>query len=199
MNTPYKQVIELLEKYREFMVSRQRAAHIQRMEEDGIELSQIHHLDSEKLLIAVCAHDLFRDTRPDVLLKMAKVWNIPLTDEERAFPLLLHGKIAGEFLKRRFGIRDEEIITAVAHHTSGVPTESKIVKALVILDTIEHGRAFPGVDELRKTAKESLDECYEKVIKNKIEYALDNDLLVLIKSVETWNYLKLKGVHDEVF
>jgi predicted HD superfamily hydrolase involved in NAD metabolism len=196
LSTRYKQVIELLRKYRKFMVSRQRAAHIQRMEEDAEKISQIHHLDLDRLLVAVCAHDLFRDIDPKVLLKIAKAWNISITQEERYFPLLLHGKIASEFLKRRFEIKDEEILDAVSYHTSGVPTKSNLVKALVILDTLEHGRKFPKVDELREIAKSSLDKGYESVVKNKIIYALNNDLIVLVKSVETWNYIK--GVKNEV-
>jgi len=196
LNTTYRRVIELLRTYRKFMVSRQRAAHIQRMEEDAKNFSKIHSLNVDKLLLSVCAHDLFRDVDPRILLKIATLWNLFITKEEEHFPILLHGKVAAEFLKRRFEIKDMEILEAVAYHTSGIPTNSKIVKALVILDTIEHGREFPGVNELRKIAKKSLEKGYEAIVKNKIKYALDNDLIILSESVKTWNYLK--GVEDEV-
>ncbi|WP_456398481.1 bis(5'-nucleosyl)-tetraphosphatase (symmetrical) YqeK [Mesoaciditoga sp.] len=195
MITKYERVIERLREYRKYMVSRQRAAHIQRMEEDAVKLSEIHNLDLEKILVAVCAHDLFRDVKGEKLLKVAKIWKINVTQEERSFPLLLHGKVASEFLKRRFDVKDQEILDAVAFHTSGMATNSRIVKALVVLDTLEHGRNFPGVDTLRECAKRSLDDGYKGVIKNKIKYALDNDFVVLVKSVETWNYMK--GVFED--
>ena len=188
--TVYKQVIEYLRKIRPFMVSRQRAVHIERMEEDGKKLSKIHGLNESQLTLAVCAHDLFRDARSDNLLKMAKIWDVEITKEEGYLPLLLHGKIASEYLKRHFDIKDKEVLDAVSYHTSGMPTDSKIVKALVVLDTTEHGRNFDGVEELREIAWQSLDEGYAAVIKNKIGYALLHDLLILEKTVQTWNYLK---------
>ncbi len=172
------------------MVSSQRAAHVERMEEDGKKLAKVHDLDESKVTLAVCAHDLFRDTKPDKLLKMANVWNVKITKEERYLPLLLHGKVASEYLKRRFNVEDVEILDAVSYHTSGMPTNSKIVKALVVLDTTEHGRNFDGVEELRKIVWRSLDDGYAAVIKNKICYALLHDLLILEKTVQTWNYLK---------
>ncbi len=188
--TVYKQVIEYLRKIRPFMVSRQRAAHMERMEEDGKKLSRIHNLDESKIILATCAHDLFRDTNPDKLLKIASVWKLQITKEERYLPLLLHGKIASEYIKRRFSVDDAEILDAISYHTSGIPTNSKIVKALVVLDTTEHGRKFDGVKKLREIACKSLDTGYDAVIKNKIAYALIHDLLILEKTVQTWNYLK---------
>ncbi len=163
---------------------------MERMEEDGEKLAKVHNLNESKIILAVCAHDLFRDTSPDKLSKMAKIWNVEITKEERYLPLLLHGKIASEYLKRRFHVEDAEILDAISYHTSGMPTNSKIVKALVVLDTTEHGRKFDGVEELRKIAWRSLDEGYDAVIKNKIAYALLHNLLILEKTVQTWNYLK---------
>lgn len=187
----YKRVIEYLRKIRLFMMSRQRAAHIQRMEEDSVELfPELRESDSERLLVAVCAHDLFRDVEPRKLMKISKIWNLKITKVETFAPVLLHGKVASEYLKRRFKLNDEEILDAVAYHTSGMPTDSLIVKLLVVLDTLEHGRSFDGVDELRTVAKRSVNEGYTEVIKNKIKYALNHALLILPQTVEAWNFLR---------
>ncbi len=172
------------------MVSEERIAHILRMEEDAVDFAKIHGVDLERLKVAICAHDLFRDTSDMILIRIAKIWDIPLEKEEQAFPILAHGKVAAEFLRRRFTIKDDEIFNAVAYHTSGCPTRSKIVMSLVVLDTLEHGRKFEGVEELREIAAKSLEKGYEAVIKNKIVYALNRELLVLSESVRTWNYLK---------
>ncbi len=173
------------------MVSRQRAAHIQRMEEDSVELfPELCESDKERLLVAVCAHDLFRDVESKKLVKISKIWNLKITKVEAFAPVLLHGKVASEYLKRRFKLSDEEILDAVAYHTSGMPTDSLIVKLLVLLDTLERGRNFDGVDELRAIAKRSLDEGYIEVIKNKIRYALNHSLLILPQTVEAWNFLR---------
>ncbi len=191
--TVYRGVIEELRRIRRFMVSRPRAAHIERMEKDAIEFAKDHGLEKERLLVAVCAHDLFRDTNPQRLLKISKVWKIEPSTVEFHVPLLLHGKVSAEFLKRRFSIFDEEILDAVAFHTSGIPTESTVVKAMVIIDTTEFGRDFEGVKRLRELSRMSIDEGYEAVIANKIIYAVKNDLLVLPETVVAWNSLKGVG------
>ncbi len=172
------------------MVSRRRAAHIERMEEDALSFASVHSLNVEKLLVCVCAHDLFRDVKTQKLLRIAHVWNLKITKVEYFSPLLLHGKIAAEYLKRRFGIEDGEILDAISYHTSGLPTESKIVKAMFILDSTESGRDFEGVEGLREIAMRSLDEGYEAILKNKLIYAVTNDLLVLPETVESWNYIR---------
>jgi len=186
----YRQVIEYLKTIRKFMVSRQRAAHIQRMEEDAWEFSKLHKVAYEKLQLAICAHDLFRDIEPEKLIKISRIWGLKITKLEKFAPVLLHGKVASEYLRNRFNLKDIEILDAVAYHTSGIPTDSPIVRSLVILDTLEHGRTFKGADELRAIAKRSLNKGYVEVIKNKIEYALNEGLLVLPKTVETWNFLR---------
>lgn len=189
-HTVYRGVIEELRRMREFMVSRPRAAHIERMEKNALRYAETHKIDSDKLLVAVCAHDIFRDTEPVRLFRIAKVWNLGMSVPERYVPLLLHGKVSAEYLRRRFAVSDGEILDAVAFHTSGIPTSSPIVKAMVIIDTTEIGRNFDGVKKLRELSNESVDAGYEAVIANKILYAIENGLLVLPETVETWNSLK---------
>ncbi len=172
------------------MVSRRRTAHIERMEEDAVILAEKHDIDLDKLMICVDAHDLFRDVDPDKLKKMAIAWNIGMTQIEERLPILLHGKISAEYLRRRFKITDEEILNAVAYHTSGIPTNSTIVMAMLILDSTESGREFEGVEELRLISMNSLSKGYEAIIKNKLIYAITNDLLVLPETVDTWNSLR---------
>lgn len=172
------------------MVSRQRAAHIERMEENAVSLAKVHSVDMKRLMVCVDAHDLFRDVEPAKLTKIANLWNIQITPVERHVPLLLHGKISSEYLRRHFKIEDKEILDAIAYHTSGIPTDSPIVMAMFILDSTESGRDFEGVEELREIALKSLKKGYEAIIKNKIVYAVTNDLLILPESVESWNDLR---------
>ncbi|BBJ28405.1 HAD superfamily Hydrolase YqeK [Athalassotoga saccharophila] len=172
------------------MVSRHRAAHIERMEEDAVNFAKIYALDLQRLLVCVDSHDLFRDVLPQKLIRIAKVWNLDVTPVEKFSPLLLHGKVAAEYIKRRFGINDKEILDAVAYHTSGIPTESPIVMAMFILDSTESGRDFEGIEELREISAKSLKEGFEAIVKNKLIYAVTNNLLVLPETVETWNYIR---------
>ncbi|MGZ7246658.1 bis(5'-nucleosyl)-tetraphosphatase (symmetrical) YqeK, partial [Streptococcus pyogenes] len=57
-----------------------------------------------------------------------------------------------------FGLEDEEILQAIQRHTVGAREMSLLDKVLYVADYIEPNRDFPGVDEARRIAKESLDK-----------------------------------------
>ena len=171
------------------MTGKERRFHIISVRDFSLLLSKIHGADPFKVELAALSHDMFRDVPPKKLLRMAEVWGLDVEDVERKHPVLLHGKIAGEFLRRRFGFEDEEVILAVSFHTSGHPKFNKIGKILTVADTVAYDRDFPGVDELRSVAFRDLERAYFEVIRERIVYALMSGRYVLKKSMETWNEL----------
>ncbi|MGL5916458.1 MAG: bis(5'-nucleosyl)-tetraphosphatase (symmetrical) YqeK, partial [Culicoidibacterales bacterium] len=54
-------------------------------------------------------------------------------------------------------ITDQVVIEAVRYHTTGHPQMDEIAKCIFIADYIEPNREFPGVQEARSKAYESLD------------------------------------------
>ncbi len=175
--------------YARFMMKPERLRHTISVRDFALILSHTHGVDPRRVEIAATSHDLFRDVPPWKLLKIAEIWNLDIEPVERAHPVLLHGKIASEFLKRRFGCEDESILLAVAYHTSGHPKLDEIGKILLISDTVGFDREFKDVDRMRKIALEDLEMAFREVIKNRMVYAIETGRYVLPKSVETWNEL----------
>ena len=96
---------------------------------------------------------------------------LPLPDmqalAEKSFPVLpapilangglLHGYAAVTIARERYGITDQALLGAIAHHTTGAEQMSTLEKIIFLADYIEVNRDFDGVDDLRKAARRNLD------------------------------------------
>ncbi|ONN27806.1 metal-dependent phosphohydrolase [Thermosipho affectus] len=179
----------------QILVNKERLPHVLGTAKFASTLAKIHGLDTRIAEFLGYIHDVFRDLPEEKLLKMSKAYGIDITLEDRMHPILLHGKIAAEYIKFRFKIVDEDILNAVRYHTSGFKSFGVYGKLLFLADSLEETRNYPKVSYLREVAYKDLNMAFFEVMKNKIMYALSRNLFILKESVECWNYLisKRKG------
>ena len=109
--------------------------------------------DGDKAEIAALLHD------------MAKYENRPGVDMN-----LAHSKIGAEMARDVFGIDDEDILNAIAYHTTGRAGMSQLEKILFLADAIEPGRRYPGVEDIRKAAETDIDKACIMSLERTIEY-----------------------------
>ncbi|MGB9614538.1 MAG: HD domain-containing protein, partial [Fervidobacterium sp.] len=121
------------------------------------------------------------------LLNIAKYYDVELNELTRKKPILLHGFVAAQYLKRRFGITDDDVLIGVGYHTSGHPDFGIYSKALALADSLELTRVYEKVNQLRELAFYDIDLAFKEIIKNKIIYAVNFNLYVLPYTLETWN------------
>jgi len=109
---------------------------------------------------AAYLHDALRDAPPRELREWVTE---PMPDA------LLHGPAAAARLRDE-GVDDEELLDAIAHHTVGSPTFSRLGRALYAADFLEPGRTFlPELRaELRARAPEDLDAVVKDVVRERI-------------------------------
>jgi predicted HD superfamily hydrolase involved in NAD metabolism len=150
--------------------------------------------DRQKTKIAALCHDLYRGIKDDALNIYVKQLGLPKEYLDNAN--LSHAKIAAEMIKKDFGITDEDVLNAVRYHTTGRSGMSILEKVIFLADSIEPGRNYPGVDEIRKVAETDLDQaclmCLERTIEyiKKKGYYLDPDTL----DAREW-FLKKENIH----
>jgi len=171
------------------LVTPRRLRHIYSCCNFARKLAKLHRVDEQKVTVACLAHDAFRDVPASKLLKIARAYGIETNEMELAHPVLLHGKVAAEYLKRRFKIEDQEILEAVSAHTSGKPYMSEIAKIVFLADSLEETRVYEGVEDLRKLAEQDLDEAVIQTLRSKICYAVKKEYLLFPQTVEMWNWL----------
>jgi predicted HD superfamily hydrolase involved in NAD metabolism len=137
--------------------------------------------DRQKTKVAALCHDLYRGIKDEALNIYVK--QLGLQKKYLNNGNLAHGKIAAEMIKKDFGIEDEDILNAVRYHTTGRAGMSTLEKVIFLADSIEPGRSYPGVEEIRQIAENDLDlaclMCLERTIEyiNKKGYFLDPDTL----------------------
>ena len=82
-------------------------------------------------------------------------------------------QFAGAFVARQcFSVKDEEVLSAIAYHTSARPNMSELEKLIFLADMLEEGRNYEGVDELRQLfwKGDSLDECLKTALSETLKF-----------------------------
>ncbi|MGM0640586.1 MAG: bis(5'-nucleosyl)-tetraphosphatase (symmetrical) YqeK [Thermotogota bacterium] len=183
-----------LKKILKDQVKKNRYEHVLSVEKYADVLIKKHKIKEEKLInrikIAVISHDLFRDIPDNEKIKKSREYGIIPNSLETKNPILLHGKIAAEYVNNNYNI-DNEVFKAIYFHTSGNICFKTIGKILIISDTLEFNRSFKGVEKLREISYKNLEKSYFSIIKNRMNYSLKNDLPILNETYTLYN--KLRG------
>jgi HD superfamily phosphohydrolase YqeK len=74
-------------------------------------------------------------------LARAEAYGLPVGDLERDAPILLHGPVGAEELRRHFGVTDARVLDAVWWHTPGHPDYPPEAWAMFIADKVEPRKA----------------------------------------------------------
>lgn len=135
------------------------SAHVLRVVDEATRLSATHRVDEQVAIVAALAHDLLRAETGARLLAIADEQGYGADEVERMEPILLHGPLAVAVLQERFGIDDEDVLGAVAFHTTAHPGMTRLQKLIFIADKIEpHKAARAGaVQRVAELATHDLD------------------------------------------
>ena len=114
---------------------------------------------------------------------------LPLPDmqalAEKSFPVLPAPILANG--RERYGITDQALLGAIAHHTTGAEQMSTLEKIIFLADYIEVNRDFDGVDDLRKAAWRNLDEAVLLGYDSTIRHLLDQGKPIFVGTVVNRN------------
>ena len=165
--------IEKTEEIRVFTqahVKKSRYEHSVRVAEMCARMCRQYGLDSRKGYLAGIGHDMCKDFSDEELFELAGRDGREIIDYDRKKPALLHGRAAAVLLKEQFKVYDQEILEAVANHTSGIIGMCDLTKCLFLADKIEPGRP-QSTDEYREgLLAMSLDDMLYSVLEENYEY-----------------------------
>ncbi|MDE6889529.1 MAG: bis(5'-nucleosyl)-tetraphosphatase (symmetrical) YqeK [Eubacterium sp.] len=134
-------------------------------------LAMAYHYDMEKAMLAGLLHDCAKNIPNDKKLEMCKKHHIEITEVERENPFLLHAKVGAWVAKKKYDIRDEEILHAIKVHTTGEPAMQTLDMILFIADYIEPGRdKAANLDQIREMAFRSLEQTVEQILFDTLHY-----------------------------
>jgi len=116
----------------------------------AVVLANRYQLDVERVHLAALLHDLTKPFSEEKQRKLlAQVSVVELIEEDVEFPALWHGYIAAQEAADVYGISDEEILQAVAFHSTGAANFGPVGLALYVADFTEPSRHWRNVSKAR--------------------------------------------------
>ena len=141
--------------------------------------------------VAGLLHDCAKCISDEKRLSVCEKNDIPISDIERKYPHLLHGKVGAFFCKTKYDIYDEQVSHAISVHTTGCPDMNLLDKIIFVADYIEPGRdKQPRLDVIRYMAFTDLDLCVYLILEDSVNYLNSNPDMVDPTTIETYNYYK---------
>ncbi|MBD2016655.1 bis(5'-nucleosyl)-tetraphosphatase (symmetrical) YqeK [Microcoleus sp. FACHB-53] len=166
-----------------------RLQHILGVEQMSVELARHYHLDVAKAAQAGLMHDLAKYFKPNVLLQMARDKGIEIDPICEATPHLLHADVSAIVAKEQFGMQDEEVMEAIAHHTLGRPGMSPLSCVVFLADSLEPSRGqTPELERLRQVSKQDLYKAICLTSEYSLGFLFDSRCLIHPRTILTRNW-----------
>ena len=165
--------------------------HLERVRETALQMATIHSVPLEAVELAALSHDLARAYSAEALLKRAQEWHLDLHPVEEQVPILLHGPVAAEMLRRQCGVKDVGVLEAVRWHSTAVPGMGAVGLVVFLADKLEPHKLRRSVKltEIAKVAKVSLERAVVDYLTMGMTVLLKEGRLVHPTSVEARNHL----------
>ena len=118
-------------------------------------LAKKYGANIEDAHLAALLHDCAKEIP---LLEMRDlVADLPCDQDMLHSGALLHGLAGMVLANTQYGVTNPDILEAIRVHTTGKENMSKLDKIIFLADYIEPNRNFPGVNDIRLAAEQSLD------------------------------------------
>ncbi len=173
-------------------LSPERYCHSVNVMKECVRLAKIFSVDEEKARIAGLLHDCGRAVKKKDSAAKAEEIGIKVLPIEVRQPILLHAPLGVHIAREQYGIKDSEILSAIALHTTGGPNMAPLDMVVFVADMIEPGRTQPGVELVRSLAVKSLELAMLASLESTISYLLQKRLLIHPVCIDCWNDLLLK-------
>ena len=168
-------------------------AHIYRVRDVALELAGRHGIDLERSELGALAHDICRAVPSDGLLRMSAELGVNVSEVEQDFPLLLHGPVGAELLRREEDLTDHDLYEAVRWHSTAHASLAPLGKLIFLADKLDPQKAavYSYQGKLRDMASESLDLALLEFLSREMVTRLERGETVHPVSVEARNSLIL--------
>lgn len=174
------------------MLSEYRYGHSLNVAKAAVELAKAHNGNEKKAYIAGILHDITKELPLEEQLSLMLEHNIELNETQKVSPQVWHQKSGAIFVKHRIGINDENIINAIAHHTTGRAGMSKLEKIVYIADLISEERDYKDVRKIRKMAFKGLNKTMIECLRFSVNSLSGSTKLIDEDTLMAYNYFLLK-------
>lgn len=178
-------------------LSPKRFQHTMNVKQLAVRMAQHYGVDTEKAALAAILHDSAKELpRTELLQIMQDNAIIKKGTQNRPEPVW-HGICAAILAKTQWNVQDEEILSAIACHTTGKENMSKLDKILFLADMTSAERDYPGVEELRSLEMQNLDKAMIQALKMTISFVEQKNAIADPESAKALAWLQAHSVEDD--
>lgn len=147
-------------------IGSRRFSHTLGVEKAIIELGECYLPgDIPRLRVAALLHDLTKEWMGEEQIAFCHKHNIPLTEQEKSVPKILHAKTGAYLAARDFKpYVDAGVITAIERHTTGAAGMTVFDELLYLADYIEPTRTYAECVALRNLFWDGYQTAEDKLL-----------------------------------
>lgn len=146
----------------------------------------------ENAMYAGLLHDCVKCYPKEKMLALCEVYNIELTPIEKNNFKLIHAKLGAVVAKEVYGIKNNEICSAVNYHTTGRPNMTLLEKIVFIADYIEPNRGYNNLIRLRELSFKNIDLAVYESAKDTLNKLEKQGIPVDTLTRDTYEFYKPK-------
>ncbi len=167
-NGLYSDYDKYLEKLTKFM-DQKRYHHVLGVAKCALYLNQKHKLglDPDKVLLASILHDCAKKFEHD------DTYNKEGVPQDAIGTPVEHQFLGAIVANREFGIDDQEILHAIACHTTGKPHMTTLEKLIYCADLLEEGREQEFLIPLRESMEKDFEQGFMDCIAQQYDYLIN--------------------------
>lgn len=136
-----------------------------------VALAMRYGYDIYKAELAGLLHDCAKRFSDPVLIKKCQKHGILLTEDELRAPAVIHARYGAWMAEHKYGIQDQEILSAISCHTTGKPEMGLLDKILYVADYIEPRRdKADNLTAMRALAFRDLDQAVYELLLSTLDY-----------------------------
>lgn len=177
----------------ELLLKPKRYRHSLGVVKEAVKLCSLYGGDPSKIKLAALLHDCAKQFDNERLLSYAKERSYPLDSIQQRSPELLHGPIGALYAAEEFHINDQDILNAIAYHTTGRAQMSLIEKIIYLADLTEEGRDFEELARIREISHSNLNHAVIEACNCSIHFVLKKNQLLHPLTIELRNDLIIGG------
>jgi len=169
-----------------------RFAHTVSMAETSVLLARRHGMDVERAALAGMLHDVGRSVPTEKMTQYVRDnrLDVSLSSQiAKRQPMLFHAHISEDIARRRFGVSDPDVLSAVRKHTLGDIYMSPFDRLIYTADACSPDRRFPEARRIFNSALRDIDAAFLETVKTKLGYVLRAHGWIHSSGIGLWNKL----------
>ena len=138
-------------------------------------LAMRYDVDLNLAQTAGLLHDCAKCIPNEKKIKLCEKYQIEISGIEKNAPFLLHSKLGAYMSRHKYGIENEEILSAITWHTTGKPEMNMLEEIIFLADYIEPMRwKAANLQDIRKMAFIDIDQAVYMTLRDTLEYLKGN-------------------------